>query len=65
MITEVGILKIIKNLRSQAKLYLGSKDGKNYDIVPLRTICKRLRRDQGFQNAMKDKKKSEAKVSEG
>ena len=44
-------------------MYLGSKDGKNYDIVPLRTICKRLRRDQGFQNAMKDKKKSEAKVA--
>lgn len=37
---------IIKNIRSNAKQYLG--DGKNYDRLPLNTVCKMLRKEPNF-----------------
>lgn len=45
---EKKISDIIQHIRSYGQKYLGSKDGRNYDRVPLSTICKKLRTDADF-----------------
>jgi len=42
------ISDIICHIRSYGQKYLGSKDGRNYERVPLSTICKKLRNDDEF-----------------
>jgi len=47
-LNEKKISDIIRHIRSYGQKYLGSKDGRNYDRVPLSTICKKLRNDSDF-----------------
>jgi hypothetical protein len=39
---------IIKQIRYNAKQYLGSRDGRNYDKVPLTVICRKLRKESNL-----------------